>query len=297
MRMKQSIDHLPEIKQRELENIISVICNNCVDVEKIILFGSYAKGNYKEAKDLKLDRKSGHISDFDILVVTAKKEVALDSMLWKRISGLFKELNLSARPMVITHDIEELNIKLAKGQYFYSDIKKDGILLYDTKKYQLVGKRDLTVKENQRIAQDYFDHWFEIAKMFFGDFKSDFRKSTKNKKYLSKAAFDLHQATEHSYKTILLVFTNYNPAEHFLENLSDDAKKFDPRLQDLFPQNNKEEEERFELLEYAYIAARYDPQYFICKEDLEILAMDVEKLLDITKEICKKKIASFVKES
>jgi predicted nucleotidyltransferase len=86
--MKHSIDHLPKIKQDELQNIVAIIRQNCSDVEKIILFGSYARGNYKEAKDLEPNRKSGHISDYDILAITDKKETALDSMLWKRISNI-----------------------------------------------------------------------------------------------------------------------------------------------------------------------------------------------------------------
>jgi predicted nucleotidyltransferase len=86
--MKQSLNYLPKNKQDDLKFLVSIICKNCNDVEKIILFGSYARGDYKEAKDLKPDRKSGHVSDYDILVVTAKKETALDTMLWDKISKL-----------------------------------------------------------------------------------------------------------------------------------------------------------------------------------------------------------------
>ncbi len=286
--MQHSIGHLPKIKQDELQSIVSIIRQNCQDAEKIILFGSYARGNYKEAKDLKEDRKSGHISDYDILVVTSKKETALDLMLWKKISDLCKQINLSARTAIITHDIEALNIKLAEGQYFYSDIKEEGIILCDTKNYQLADQKELTTKERQRIAQDYFDHWFERAQAFIKGYKFYL-----NEKDYKSSAFNLHQAAEHSYKTILLVFTRYNPLEHFLENLGNDVKQFDQRLKNIFPQNTREDEERFDLLEYAYIGARYDSQYFIYKEDLEILAKDVENLLKITEEICKKKINSF----
>ena len=91
--MKTSISHLPFIKQEELKNIVATISDNCSDVEKIILFGSYARGNYKEAKDLEPDRKSGHVSDYDILVVTAKKDTALDPALWKKISEICRKLN------------------------------------------------------------------------------------------------------------------------------------------------------------------------------------------------------------
>ena len=55
-------------------------------------------------------------------------------------------------------------------------------------------------------------------------------------------------------------------------------------------QDSEEEQDRFKLLDYAYIGGRYDPKFKISKEDLEILAKDVEKLLNITKEICENKI-------
>ena len=287
--MKKSISRLPPIKQKELQSIIEAICNNCQTTEKIILYGSYAKGNYKEAKDLKPDRKSGHVSDYDILAVTSTKEAALDSMLWKRISDNCKNLNLSARPVIITHDIEALNIKLAENQYFFSDVIKEGILLYDTNSYQLATPRNLTPKEQQRIAQDYFDSWFTSAVGFYDGYIDAMKRGN-----YKKSAFELHQASEAAYKTILLVFTSYNPDEHLLEDLGSDARDFDQRLKNLFPQSTEEEEDRFRLLEYAYIGARYDYRYFISKEDLEILAKDVETLLKITEEICKKKIASFI---
>ena len=68
--MKKAIKHLPELKQNELRKIVEAIHATCNDIEKIILFGSYARGDYKEKKDLREGRKSGHISDYDILVVS-----------------------------------------------------------------------------------------------------------------------------------------------------------------------------------------------------------------------------------
>jgi hypothetical protein len=65
---------------------------------------------------------------------------------------------------------------------------------------------------------------------------------------------------------------------------------YSQQLANLFPKNTEIEKERFKLLEYAYIGGRYDPKYRISKEDLEILAQDVKKLLAITREICTKKI-------
>jgi predicted nucleotidyltransferase len=52
--MKRSLKHLPQLKQDELKKIVEAIRKSCKDVEKIVLFGSYARGDYKEKKDLDL---------------------------------------------------------------------------------------------------------------------------------------------------------------------------------------------------------------------------------------------------
>ena len=167
--MKRSLNHLPQLKQDELKKIVEVIRKKCSDVEKVILFGSYARGDYKEKKDLKVQQKTGHISDYDVLVVTEKKETTDEFVSW---SGADK-LKLSAPVRVIAHDIESLNISLAEGQYLFTDIKKEGITLYDSKKYKLANKRKLKPEEKQRIAKDYFEHWFKKSCLFFRIIESD----------------------------------------------------------------------------------------------------------------------------
>ena len=294
--MKQSLTHLPEPKQQELTKIAAIIGKDCSDVEKIILFGSYARGDYREEKDLKPDRKSGFISDYDILVVTSKKETALDKDLWEKITKVCNKISKPIPVRIVTHDIEALNIKLAEGQYFYSDVKKEGILLYDSKRFELAKKRDLSAKEIQRIAQDYFEHWFGIAKGFYKHFEIDFAEIDVNRstKANSLAAFHLHQAAEHSYKTVLLVFSNYLPNDHYLANLGRSAARKHSVFKNIFSRKTTIQKDRFQLLEYAYLGGRYDPDYYISKKDLEILAKSVKKLLELTKKACEEKIKSLV---
>jgi predicted transcriptional regulator len=55
-----------------------------------------------------------------------------------------------------------------------------------------------------------------------------------------------------------------------------------------------QQRELFELLDYAYIGARYDRDYKITREELEYLAERVQELQTITKKICKKRIKEFV---
>lgn len=288
--MKQSLEHLPQLKRDELSKISEVICHDCHDVEKIILFGSYAKGTYKEKKDLKEDRKSGHVSDYDILVVTKEAITALNTNLWHDIGEKCRNLKLSADPRILTHDIEELNNKLSVGQYFYTDIKDEGIAIFDSGNFNFVDRRELADEEIKKLQNEYFEHWFGRAQRFFKNYEFNFKDVGKDKSANEIAAFDLHQSAESAYKTILLVFTLYNPNEHFLEILGAECTEYFSDLRNIFPKNTEEEKERFKLLEYAYIGGRYDPKYKISKEDLEILAKDVKKLLSITQEACERKI-------
>ena len=280
--------HLPDDKQNELKRIVSVIRDRCDDVEMIVLFGSYARGDYKEEADLKPERKSGHKSDYDILVVTGEKKTAIDTGLWQTVAKECDNAGLSTHVRIVAHDIQELNIKLAEGQYFYSDAIKEGCLLYDSGRFKLAGKHKLKPEEEKRIAQDYFDHWFKRATGFWDHFEFAIQKEQ-----YELAAFQLHQAAESSLKTICLVFTHYNPNEHLLGLLCDMAAEHDAALSGIFPKETREERRRFESLDYAYIGARYDPDYRISKEDLEYLSARVKHLLDLTEKICKAKIESF----
>jgi HEPN domain-containing protein len=161
-------------------------------------------------------------------------------------------------------------------------------MLYDSGNYKLARKRKLKPAEQKRIAQDHFDKWSKTAKEFYVHYEYGFTKGMYN-----IAAFNLHQAAEHSYKAILLVFTGYNPNEHYLMILSYMAGKHERALRDIFLRKTEEQEELFNLLDYAYIGARYDPDYKITKKQLEYLAKRVKILQRLTKKVCKAKIESF----
>ena len=60
------------------------------------------------------------------------------------------------------------------------------------------------------------------------------------------------------------------------------------------PQAKPKEKELFELLDYAYIGARYDMHYKITKQQLEQLAPCVKKLHEVTERVCVAKINSFI---
>ncbi|OFW81287.1 MAG: hypothetical protein A3D15_01135 [Alphaproteobacteria bacterium RIFCSPHIGHO2_02_FULL_40_34] len=288
--MKSGLSHLPQEKYHELQKHISTIRANCDDVEMVILYGSYARGDYVEVDQID-ENKPGfrQISDYDILVVTAAKKTVEDALLWSKISRLCHDFGYASDPRITVYDIEFLNIKLSEGQYFFSDIKDEGIMLYDSGKFQLAEKKRLTLQEQKRIAQDYFDEWFvNGAEEFFVDYQNCFNRSN-----YKKAAFELHQAAEHAYKSVLLVLSNKCPQGHFLKHLGNDVRQICSLMDNVFFITNRREENRFNLLEYAYIGGRYDPHFRIFLDDLDILATEVRKLLDLARKVCEEKIRSF----
>ena len=76
--MKRSLAHLPKQKQDELELIKDIILEKIPDVRMLILFGSYARGDWVE--DIHTEAHVTHVyqSDFDILVATKSKKAAED---------------------------------------------------------------------------------------------------------------------------------------------------------------------------------------------------------------------------
>jgi uncharacterized protein len=283
--MNRDLSYLPQNKRDELQQIVGIIREHCPAAGMVILFGSYARGDWKEQKDLAPDRKSGHPSDYDILVLT-EDEYDCDSTELNTINNTCLNARLSATARVIHHDIGFMNRKLETGRYFFTDIVSEGRILFDDDSLTLSDEKVLTPVERLEIVQNDFDHWFERAYRFF-----EFYKMGMEKRWLKEGAFHLHQTAETAYKTTLIVFTNYIPDEHYLALLGERAAAIDPGLRDVFHGENSFEHEAFTALEYAYIGARYDKRYVIDEASLIYLAERVELLLKHTEAVCRQKIA------
>ena len=292
--MKTSLPENSLVIKDRLDAIVQEILAAAKDqIAMIILFGSYAKGTW--VRDWYVE---GHItysyeSDLDILIVTKSpkyrgpKGASFESDLTKRLEHKGLRGKTFGAPWVtfVVEPIKYLNQQLEKNQYFFSDIKKEGILLYDSGEFTLAEPKDLNLEERKQIAKDDFDVWFGSGTEFLlgVDFYS-------KQALLTKAAFLLHQATESFYSAILLVFTGYKPRLHDIEKLGSVASNYSDELLKIFPRDTKEQEEKFVLLKSAYTEARYNKNYKITEEQLLYLIKRIEKLKSITEEICTNRI-------
>jgi HEPN domain-containing protein/predicted nucleotidyltransferase len=289
--MKTALAHLPEKKQAELKAIVGAVIPRFTEIEMIILFGSYARGNWVE--DSFVEKGVTHVykSDYDLLIILHKNAHANSDPLIENITGQIETLNLPTPVTPIFHSIEFVNEALNEGNYFFGDIQDYGILLFTTSRHQLVPKRELNAVEARAKAEKDFNYWFQSAEFFFDDYRSNFEKERYN-----QAAFQLHQAAERYYNTVQLVFTGYKSRTHNIEILGNVAVSCNMRFNEIFPRASIQEKNRFKLLKKAYTEARYNMDYKISREDLEYLSGRVELLKKLTAEVCRERINSFASE-
>jgi predicted nucleotidyltransferase/HEPN domain-containing protein len=284
--MKTSIAYLPDHKQAELAQIVHII-RETVPAEMIILFGSYARNTWVE--DKYDDEHYRYQSDIDLLVAVETKSEAIQGRFEREIEEVIEKNDAIKTPVsVIVHDGDFINRRLRKAQYFFTDIKKEGVLLYDSEKFQLKEARELLPAERKKLAQEDFAYWFNSAEEFFGNFHFNFEKNQ-----FSVAAFQLHQVAERLFSGILLVFTRYKPNSHDLEILRKLANSVDTRLIPIFPLDTPENKGLFKLLKKAYVDARYKQSYTITHDELSVLANRVEKLREIGQLICTEAMNQF----
>ena len=300
--MQTSLDHLPPVKQRELERVVQILFEEFGDataiatsdwkkharILKVILYGSYARGGWVDEPHT----AKGYQSDFDLLIIVNHEKLVDRVEFWSTAEDrLNRELaitkTLRTPVNFIVHTLQEVNDGLAHGRYFFMDVARDGIALYESDPAELHEPRPKTPAQALAMAQEYFDEWFPAATR-----RHDFVKFGLERGHLKETAFELHQATETLYHCVLLVCTFYTPHVHNLGFLRTQAERIDSRLIDAWPRDGRGDRARFEKLKEAYVKARYSKHYRISEDDLSWLAERVEMLGQAVQVICEEHIAA-----
>lgn len=300
--MRSDLDHLPAAKQRELERVVQILFEEFGDataiatsdwkkqarILKVILYGSYARGGWVDEPHT----AKGYQSDFDLLIIVNHEKLTDRVEFWSSAEDrLNRELaitrTLRTPVNFIVHTLQEVNDGLAHGRYFFMDIARDGIALYESDTTELHQPKPKTPRQALAMAQEYFSEWFPAALKRFDGAKFHIERGN-----LKDAAFDLHQTVERLYHCALLVCTFYTPHVHNLGFLRTQAERIDPRLIGAWPRDNRADRARFEKLKDAYVKARYSKHYRITQEELAWLGERVEALGRTVQVVCEEHIAA-----
>jgi predicted nucleotidyltransferase/HEPN domain-containing protein len=298
--MRTDLDHLPPAKQRELERVVQILFEEFGEatalatqdwkkkgrILKIILYGSYARGGWVDEPHT----AKGYQSDFDLLIIVNDQRLTDRVEYWvKAEERLNRELaitkTLKTPVNFIVHTLHEVNDGLAHGRFFFMDIARDGIAIYQSDGSELAEPKPKTPDQALAMAKEYYEEWYPSAGEFFDDFRSNLER-----KRFKKAAFELHQCVERLYHTVLLVVTFYTPHVHNIGFLRSQAERLDRRLTYAWPMDTRKERATFEKLKEAYVKARYSKHYRISAEELEWLGARVEELGRVVQEVCLERI-------
>ncbi len=287
--MRRSTRFLPENKRQDLRQLVGLIREHIKDVGMIVLFGSYAKDKYVDYDQrIEFGVPTYYMSDYDILILTRKDIGAVEYSLYEKITDRFfenKNRPFHTHPQFINYGIDDFNYALSKAHYFETEIKRDGIILYDSGKYKLARRRKLDFTEIKERALNYYEDKFGRALSFLVDVPHPLQRDD-----YKQASFYLHQATENLLRVIPMVFCLYGHKDHDLNELMKHCKMFTTEIFGAFPRDTPEEQRLFKLLQRAYIESRYNPDFEITKADIDALVPKVERLRDITEKVCKRQI-------
>lgn len=291
--MKTSINYLPEEKRDDLRRIVKCVLEVLPECEMIILYGSYARNTYVDYDQrIEYGVRTCFMSDYDILVVTKTRfqSQVINNILDKAANNYYKGKNRNESTTVqfIDESIEDLNKALLKNRYFYADIKREGVMLYNSGRHKLARRRKQNFREIKELAEEYYTEKFERANSFLRSARHSY-----NDQDYKIASFHLHQACENFYNSIILTFTLYSQKEHSLIKLSARAKTHSLESSQAFPRDTEEEKRLFDLLQEAYIQARYNKLFRVTQEDIEALIPKVELLRDIAKQSCEERIKAY----
>lgn len=296
--VKTDLEHLPAKQQRELERVRTTLLSEFEaalaaggggtqpwrrngKVLKIVLFGSYARDDWVDEPD------NGYRSDFDLLVIVSHEKLTDIADYWYVAEDkILRDPSIGRTVNIIVHTMAEVNQALSRGEYFWTDILRDGVVLYELPGYPLAQARPPTAEDAHAFAERHFEEKFADVDVWLREAAQHIAVIPSGRRSRKHAAFRLHQATEAAYACFLLVHTFYFPRSHNVKFLRSLAEDRDKRLVAAWPREQRADRRRFELLKRAYVEARYSDQYDVSAEDLAALAACVTRLRDLVEQFC-----------
>lgn len=300
--MRSDLDHLPERQQRELEKARDILLAGFEAakngggggtsgwrrggmVQKIILFGSYARTDWVD------EPENGYLSDFDLLIVVNHEKLTnIADYWWNSEDQILRDDTIGRTVNLIVHDVQEVNAALRRGEYFWTDIVRDGIALYEIPGHPFAAPQPMTSVDAHATAERHLASKIADLDLWLRDVKGHIAEHADGQHVRKRAAFELHQAVETAYACFLLVHTFYFPRSHNIKFLRSLAEDVDTRLVEAWPREHRFDRRRFELLKRAYVEARYSDQYDASLEDLEWLMARARHLRDLVADLCQARI-------
>ncbi|MNS54951.1 HEPN domain protein [compost metagenome] len=191
----------------------------------------------------------------------------------------------------------EVNQALTRGEYFWTDILRDGVTLYELPGHPFAQPQPMTAVEARDAAQRHLEMKMKDLDLRIENARQHVAIGDEGQHVRKWAAFLLHQATETAYACFLLTHTFYFPRSHNIKFLRSLAEDTDKRLTAAWPREQRVDRRRFELLKRAYVEARYSDQYDVDAEDLALQLEAVVQLRNLVAAAGEERIADLARDA
>ena len=262
------------------------------DPEMIALFGAHVHSERNGSQTNVLYDNDLYTPDYELLVILEQCKLARRLELWQTITQRFRadpESSNGIELSFLTKSRFEVNNQLRSGSAFFSDIKRQGIVLHRSEGIQLARCRFIDPIQRQIAARRALRWWCRSA----SDSLRAFELFVDGGRY-RRAAFELHQAAEFLYTGIVIVFTGHQSRSHNLRRLERRVSNLAPAFFGLLGQTPGNGDCRlFGLLNAAYVQGRYNGAFRVTRRELDELATRVRRLQRVTKRICQERIKCY----
>ncbi|KCZ99327.1 HEPN domain-containing protein [Hyphomonas oceanitis] len=254
---------------------------------KLILFGPFARNTASET--------AAHSpqSAMNFLVIVSHRALAGMSAFWDEVEErIARDRQVKCPVTLIIHTLPDVNSHLKAGAPFFCQIINQGILVYAdsepgkdglpkniiTKPITLVSQRAF------EIGFENYQYWKRTSEQFLIVGRLGIQAGTD---WRNNTAFQLNQAAESSYRMFLLTVTQYAPPSHNLGKLRSLARAVEPKIDEVWAPLQKPYTRHFELLQRAYVEARYSPTYETHADILVWQANRIEVLIGLADALCR----------
>ena len=164
--MKTGLDHLPEDKRDELEHVVAVLAAGFEaaiaggtqpwrrngQILKVILFGSFSRTDWVD------EPENGYRSDWDLLIIVSHEKLTDIAEFWYAAEDkLLHDPAVKRTVNIIVHTLAEVNQALTRGEYFWTEIIRDGVMLRELPGHPLAQPKPATPAEAYAMAKGYYE--------------------------------------------------------------------------------------------------------------------------------------------
>jgi len=268
--MPSVLPYISPYQQTLIDDTISKIVAK-TQPEKILCYGMRTNIHHAWSAFTPASEALGRTT-LDLLIISTEK----DKRIRERIANMIDCLsNEGIRIVCVVHSLDAVNTGLREGNPFFITVYCHGVLLYEKNSVPL------STPAPGAMQTPHHPKRLALAQSFY---QSSVDCVTNEN--VEPAMLLLHQSVELGCAELLQCRLGYRPSTHSLRKLLALSENVTTKASALFTLTSEEDNKLFELLQRAYVDARYKENYTIQPNDVWTLTERVSDLLTLVEELC-----------